>query len=329
MITRAHITLISAVSLALLGGCAEERDYASGSVDEVVASAKSMVANGDAEYLATLIHAEDAQMRSLLNQAGLTLGALQDLAEAVAERFPEELAEFREEMTVASEEDRASSLRRWLAPKNAFLPSGMVGGLRGGSALEGLQLSGLSGEAPSVTSPSPLPQISESQREIFVAIAAQVLADPYGWLDEKRSRLGTFYIDDDTVGLAWDERPVLPPVFLILRQSDDGRWQIHIPWHFYPLSEFKPRTESEYFVFGSIFKTLENVAVDLRRDIRSGSIRNITDLADSAVEKAAIPLVLVFTAYSSLVDAREQTGEETESQAQVDREDEAEEAETP
>lgn len=300
---------ISVFSVATLSGCSEAPDYARGSADEALDSARRMVEAGDAEYLATLVYAEDESMRSLLNQAGLMLGALQDLAAAVSQRFPNELEALRRDAELASQENRATTWARWLAPGSPI--AGSFPGLGRPQASspadavqrQGLGLGGLSPSAPTRATLPALPEITDSQRDILLSLSKQLLADPYAWLERGRSKLGTLYIADDIRALTWDDKPILAPIGLVMREGPEG-WQVVIPWHLPGLSTIKPRSESEHLVFGSILKTMENLARDLERDIRAGTIRDLDDMADTALEKAALPVALVAIAYTNLIEER-------------------------
>lgn len=289
-----------------LPGCSRETgSYPAATPDESLDSAQQMIVNGEADRLVDLIHADSEEMRSFLNQIGGLLGSLQGLGEAVEARFPEELTEFRETTRAEAESGNGSPLLSRLVAAGRENRRNQSFGVSQIDR-EGLTIdtgaSRRSGPAGSFLQPQ-----TESQRRIANQIVKQLLADPYGWLAEGRAKLDTVYIADDTVSLTWDGRPVLPPFGLILVERD-GVWRLVPPTSFPGVNRVMPRTPDEWFVWGSMVKTLEHVVIDLEKDVRAGRVRNMTDLADTAVEKAAIPAMLIFFAYGNLMEERAEAG---------------------
>lgn len=277
--------------------------YDMSSPERALDAAHEMVVAGEADRLSELIFAEDEQMRSLLNQAGRLLGALQDLGDAAQARFPEAIEAYKAEAKLAAEEGRASSWATWIGRGAA------TGGSRtfGVDRIQRDDLKLDTGAGPSRSSAAnPLAgvQMDESQRRIFNTLAKQIFADPYGWLAEGRDRLGTVYVTDERSMLTWDGTVLFPPFGLVLVRDGDA-YRLEIPWNLPVLRTIRPRDENEYFVFGSMLKTMENVVRDLEAGVNRGEVRNLTDLADEAVEKAAIPMVMVFLAYGNLIQERE------------------------
>jgi hypothetical protein len=286
----------------VLAGCGDQgTSYTLDTPEDTLDSAKRMVETGEAQRLVELIYAETPEQRSLLGQAGRLLGALQDLGEDVQAEFPEELAAFKAEAEEAAAENRATSWVRHLTGTTRMSgPSNF-----GASQIrdESLRLETGSSATAAGTSGIAMPAVDESTRQIFNALAKQLLADPYAFLSEGRDKLSTVYVSDDSVAILWDERPIAPPIGLGMRETERG-WQVVIPWHLPGLRRFKPRNENEFKVFGSMMRTFENVARDLENDLEAGEINDMTDLADTAVEKAAIPAVMVFYAYTELIEQR-------------------------
>ena len=155
---------------------------------------------------------------------------------------------------------------------------------------------------------------SDSQREIVNGILKQLLADPYRWLEQGRDKIDHVYVSDDIVSLTWEDRPILPPFGLTLIERD-GRWFLVPPTSYPGVSMVLPRNDDEWYVWGSMVKTLERVVIDLTKEVRSGSIRNMTDLADSATEKIAIPAMLVFFAYGNLMEERKAEAQRQQQQS--------------
>lgn len=304
-----------ALLIACASGCdGSRREYPASSPDTMLDSARDMIANGEADRLSDLVYAEDEQMRSFLNQVGGLLGSLHGLGDAIEARFPEEIAAFRAEAERAAAEGRTNPLLSRLVASgrpggNATFGisqmdrSGLTLDTGSGGEASGGRRGGLLGGGP-----------SDSQREIFNGIIKQLLADPYGWLEDGRDRIDHVYLADDMVSLTWDGRVILPPFGLTLLE-EDGRWFLVPPTSYPGVRMVLPRSDDEWYVWGSMIKTLERVVIDLERDVRSGRVRNMTDLADSATEKVAIPAMLIFFAYTNLIEQRQAEADKAEAAA--------------
>ena len=289
-------------------------EYSASTPDDALDSAQQMIVAGEADRLTDLVYADSPEMRSFLNQVGSLLGSLQNLGEAVEARFPEEFTKFREEAEQAAAEGRTNPV---LARLLASSRRGSRGNGFGTSQInrEGLTLDTGAGSPSPARRGNPLaPRQSESQRQIVHGIIKQLLADPYRWLEEGRDNLDTIYIADDRVALTWNDRPILPP-FGLSMVEDQGRWFLVPPTAYPGVSMIMPRSEDEWFVWGSMVKTLERVAIDLEKDVRAGRVRNMTDLADTAAEKVAIPAMLVFFAYTNMVEQRAKEAPQAEAEA--------------
>jgi hypothetical protein len=296
--------LAATVGVLLLQACSRTTEtYPASTPDEALDSAQQMIINGDAQRLVELIYAESPEMRGFLDQIGGLLGSLQGLGEAVEQRFPEELAAFKAEAEQAAEEGGSPLLARLVAAGRGD------GGRRNRSfGVSQIDREGLTIDTGSATRTDRGPAFlsgpqTESQRRIANTIVKQLLADPYGWLAEGRAKLDTMYIADDTVSLTWDDRPILPPFGVIMVQRED-EWRVVPPTSYPGVNRVMPRSADEWFVWGSMAKTLEHVVIDLEKEVRAGRVRNMTDLADTAVEKAAIPAMLIFFAYGNLMEER-------------------------
>lgn len=252
------------VLLGLLVGCSKPpREYSRSSPENVLESAVLMVENEEATRLTELVYAENVQMRSLLNQIGLALGAMEELSRAVAEKFPEELAEMRAQI----EADGGQSIIEQLTGQ----------GGRGG------------------------PQDGERFRNV----AKRIFADPYGWLSEHREKLDVIYVADDSYGVMYDGEVLLKPWGLLIQQKEDG-WYLMLPTNLPGARQVLPDTEDEYMLWGSLFKTLENGVRDMTRDVRVGRTTSMNQLGQSAVEKFAIPAVMVMYAWGKHREAMQE-----------------------
>lgn len=297
------LSILAASLLAGVGCERQETAYEASTPDDVLDSAQQMILNGDADRLTDLVYAEDENIRSFFNQVGSMLGALQDLGQAVETRFPEELSAFRAEAEAAAAEGKSNPIL------GRLVAAGRRGRGNQSFGVSQINRDGLTldtGEPKSSAKPSDMftGRRSDSQREIVNGIIKQLLADPYRWLAQGRDKIDHVYIADDTVSLTWEGRPLLPPFGLSLIERE-GRWFLVPPTSYPGVRLVMPRNADEWFIWGSMVKTLERVVVDLTSDVRSGSVRNMTDLADSAAEKVAIPAMLVFFAYSKMMDERQ------------------------
>lgn len=300
--------LLALLGLVGIAGCDRaEAPLTLDSPQATLETAEALVRAGRADRLVDLIHADDEQLRSLLNQFGRFLGELQSLAEAVEVAFPEEVAQLRAEAEALAKEGRAASLIDRLTGSPAGAPGG-PGGSRGfGADLirnPDLRLDTGAETRRSAVNPFGGGERGRSRREAFGRIAQQFFVDPYAWLEDGRGRLETVYVSDTMVALTWDGKTILPPFGLVLIEGPDGFWRLLLPTQYPGVRRAMPQNEDEYAVYGSIVRTLENVIIDLRRDVEGGRVRNLTDLSDSAVEKIAIPAALVFFALSEVIDER-------------------------
>jgi hypothetical protein len=262
----AAMRVMAAAVLALglvLGGCDRPREsYSRSSPEAVVESAVLMVQKEEAERLTELVYARDVGMRSLLNQIGLMLGAMEELSDEIAAKFPEEL----EALRASIEADGGKSLVEQFASASRRNDSG--GGDR------------------------------------FREIAMRIFSDPYGWIKLHGDKLDVIYIADDTYGVMYDGKVLLEPWGLLVQEQEDG-WYLMLPTNLPGASRILPNTDDEYAIWGSLFKTVENGVRDMAGDVRDGRTTSMNQLGQSAVEKFAIPAVMVAYAYAKYKDAEE------------------------
>lgn len=258
-----RIAALALAALMVLAGCEKPpQAYSRSSPEAVVESAVLMVQNTEAERLTELVYAENLEMRSLLNQIGLMLGAMEELADAIKEKFPEELAAMRARV----EADGGRSIVEMLAAQGGNV---QVGGPGGGEA--------------------------------FREIAMRIFADPYGFLEVHGDKLDVIYIADDTYGVMYDGEGLLKPWGLLIQEKEDG-WYLMLPTNLPGARRILPDTEDEYMLWGSMFKSVENGVRDMTEDVRRGRTTSMNQLGQSAIEKFAIPAVMVGYAYSKYME---------------------------
>lgn len=275
------LALLAGVGIATLIATRPPRPFPASNPDQMLDSMAEMVQRGEAGRLVELIEIAPPEddsidrdrMGDVYARLGRVLDAAQRLADASADAFPSEIERLRTEM----EREGTPSLL-----------ASVLGSARGGPNALGMG-----------------PGTSPAQRERTSRALSALLVDPYRALERGRDRISTATVNDTTVALLWDNRPILPPLGLIAREQPDGRWNVVPPTSLPMVRRVLPRTESEYAIWGSLLTTAENVLVDLEREVRSGKHASLKDVADSAIEKAIVPMGMVMVAYSRAMRERQ------------------------
>ncbi|HYE01837.1 MAG TPA: hypothetical protein VD963_01245 [Phycisphaerales bacterium] len=271
-----RVILIASLVVPLgLQGCEERPAYSQRSPDDVVRSAVSMVRDGQASQLSRLVLADSAPMRAVLDRLGVFLGNLQVLARALQERFPSEVAALRERARQAGASEQGGLLA------SVFAGRGRGTGM------------------------------NTDRREQLEETLTRVFADPYGWIEAGADRLSTARLTDDTAAVTLDDRPVLPPMGLMLRQQGDA-WYVAVPSHLPPLSNFWPATKDEWSIIGSLIAVLDRAVVELTADVRAGRVSGLDQVASELGDKAVLPGMLAFGAYAREMDVRQRRGRRLE-----------------
>lgn len=250
-------------------------EFSQATPEEVMASAKQMVIDGRADLLTELIWAEDESMRGLYRHLGGVMGSLQGVALAAARAYPDDIERVRNAAIEAAENGRST---------NIFARA--VGGAR------------------QRRSASRFSQSDDPLNDVLQTI----LANPYGWLESNVDRLTTQTISDDMVALMWDNKPIFPPMGVILQLKDDQKWYLVLPTHLPMVKGVLPKTEDEYQVWASVLMVFERAFDDLRDDIESGKIRNLDRAAEEAGKKVVVPAMLTFFALGKVYEARKDDG---------------------
>lgn len=275
--------LVSLVVVALAGGCRSKlpRD----TPDATIKAAKQVVAEGRADLLGDYIYAETPEMRRLMQDVGTLLGHLQDLGSAVQARFPEEVAKLKADAEASAKSGRTTGLLAQITQQATR---------------------GAAGRRPN-------PKEGDNVRSAFDDALKQLFADPYGWLRESEQRLTTESVDDDTVAVLWDGKPLLAPLGLTMKQdAKDHQWYFVLPTGAPGVSGFMPKTPEQYEIFGSVIATFDNVAVDLTEDVNKGRVSSLNDLSRVAGEKTFIPVAMTVFAYSRLTEAQKKDAKAAE-----------------
>lgn len=278
----ALLVILSLTALAI-GGCRERPQYDQSSPEAVLASAKKMVVKGDARMLSGLINADRPEMRAIWDRFGYFLGDVEDLALQLNKSFPKEIEELRQKARDGAESGAASELLAQI--------TGRSGGnrRRGGGGRDRSERSDLERD--------PRTAMNDAIRH--------VLADPFGWLSENSSRLSVVTVNDEMSALLWDQKPVFPPVGLIIQKSaTDGKWYLVLPTHLPPMSELMPRTEDEYAIWTELVDVFRNVVIELRKDVAAGKFQDLEGVSRAMGERAFIPMAMIGIAYSKAMEER-------------------------
>jgi len=255
---------------AMLFGPAKKRAYDRSSPDAILSAARGMVITGEAERLGELLYADSDGMRELYARLGSVLGHLQDLALAINDRFPDEVAKIKAEAETAAKSGRAFSLLQELNPARRTRPRAPAG----------------------------------EDGERFSRIIQAIAADPYAWLTDAEGRLTYTPIDDERMAVLWDKKPVLPPLGLVLQETQ-GQWSVVLPLANLPMiSRYLPQTPDEYSIWASLIQMVDNVVIDLEADVRTGKLQSLDALARRAGEKAVVPMGMGMIAYGKAMEER-------------------------
>lgn len=280
--TRVLVAVLAVVA-ALATGCSD-RDYSQKTPDDVIRTAKLMVERGEARRLGGLIYAENDEMRKVLHNVGVLMGNLQRLGQAVSEHFPQEVDALKTRAKQAADSGKATSLLSQIAAQ----ASGNQGRVSRRAARD----------------PEKWRREQRQREEQFGDSLKMLFADPYGFLEQSAGRISTLPLTDDTAAVLWDGKTVLPPLGVVMRRGADGKWYVVPPINIPGFANFLPQTAQEYKVFGALIAIINNVIVDLARDVREKRITDIDDLSRKAGEKAFMPAAMGYVAYSNMLEER-------------------------
>ncbi len=264
--------LAGVLALALAGGCSR---YPQDTPSTTLASARKMVQEGHAEKLQSLLYTDSPGFRRVLQRVGVLFGHVQDLGRTINQKFPGEVAELRKEAEDAARNgDASSAIGR--------IVMGELGGRRRAG-------------------PRTDPKEARASLDRFFK---ELFADPYGWLERSGDRLSAVTIADDTAAVLWDGNPIFPPIGLSM-QEEGGKWYFMLPTNLPGVSNIMPRDDTEFDIWIKLVTVIDKVVLDLDKDVRSGKVKDLRALSESAGEKAFIPMAIGVLAYSKAVEARE------------------------
>lgn len=270
--------LVAIVGALALGGC--RRGYDQSSPQAVLKTAKEMVEKGDASRLTELIYADNQKMRQLLDEVGVVMGSLQELGRAVQKAYPEEIAKLRAEAEESAKKGEASSFIARMAGQ-ATQQMGGIGRRNGKGGT---------------------PMDPDAARKTFDNAMKELFADPYGWIASNETRLTAVTVADDRAVLLWDGKPALG-IGLTMQKGDDDKWYVVLPTNAPGIASVMPKTEESWEIMGSLMDVFDNMLLDLTKDVKKGKAKKLDNLATMAGEKAFVPAVMVFFAYTKAMEA--------------------------
>ncbi|MBX3375829.1 MAG: hypothetical protein KF678_02350 [Phycisphaeraceae bacterium] len=312
MTIRNWLATVLLMGLVLVPGC--RRGYDQSTPEAVLQSAKQMVEKGDADLLPRLIYADSARMRQLLDELGVVLGSLQELGKAVQKAYPEEIESLRIEAENSAKQGDASGFIARLAgqasqqmsagrqqlpfgPANRAGRNSAAGSTRAAGGAGGSGAAGAGGADP------------DAMRKMFDNAMKELFADPYGWIAANEGRLTAQQLADDRAAILWDGKPVLG-IGLTMQKADDDKWYIVLPLNAPGIGQIMPKSDESWEIMGSLMAVMDNMLRDLTSDVKRGKARKLDELATLAGEKAFIPAVMVFFAYSKAIEAERKAARE-------------------
>jgi hypothetical protein len=263
-------TLLCVMMLAVISACGRG-DLDQSSPQAVIDSARELVVEGRPDRLTDLIWAESDDMRGVLDALGRVLGRLDELAETVQGKFPEDLKNMKAAAESAAAKGKAGSLVSQLG-------SAMAGGSRGRAARGG-----------------------NNGEELVNQLAKQLLSDPYAFLASETGKITTTPLGEDRVAILYDNKPIIPVIGLTMHRKD-GKWFIVLPTTFPRVGSILPTSSEGWEVMGSLMEVFDSALADTTREIQGGKARTLDEVSRLLGEKAFVPAAMVFFAYSKIYE---------------------------
>ena len=265
---RVLLCLLLSAAFAVVGCRRGPKEYKQDTPEHVIESLEAMVEDGNTQRLHELFYAEDEDMRLALRRFGRMCGRLAELAEAIGEAYPDEVADLRKQTEEAAARGEATNILSRFSQ----------------SAFQNRRNRN---------------QQRSNPGDAFNLAFRQLLSSPYASFEQATERLSTIPVSDGYVGLMWDGKPMLPPFGIMMRQDVDGKWYIVIPMDLPFITKYRPRTKEQWLIAGYLMRAWENAAVDLKAKIEAGELRNLDAVAQEAGVMLGPPTLMIMAAYSS------------------------------
>jgi hypothetical protein len=274
---QSYTTLLCVLMLAGLTAC-DRGDLDQSSPQAVIDSARTLVVEGRPEQLTDLVWAESDEMRGVLDALGRVLGRLDELAETVQAKFPEDLKAMKAKAEEAAASGKAGSLVSRLGTTIASGGRGRRGSSGGGGG-----------------------------EDLVNQLAKQLLSDPYAFLASESAKITTTPISDDRVAILYEDKPIIPIIGLTM-QRRDGQWFVVLPTTFPRVGNVLPTSAEGWEVMGSLMEVFDSALADTTNDIAAGKARTLDEVSRLLGEKAFVPAAMVFFAYSKIYEEQKKTG---------------------
>ncbi len=264
--------LCAVIVAAWLGGCSKE--YSRNTPEATIETARQMILNGDGKRVGELIYAENEDEARLMRRLGRMLGNLNDLGNAIQEKFPEDVAKLKERAEEAAK-----------SGKGGTMVNRVFSQMRGQQQRRG--------QRP-----------GQQTEQLFNDLLKTIFADPYGWLKESEDKITTAYMTEDLVAVLWEGKPIMPPIGVTMRKDAKGQWAFVVPNNLPGVRDFWPNNEDEFQIWGGLIQVFDNVVIDLTKDVREGRASSLDDVARRAGEKTFVPAVITVFAFGQLQEAQ-------------------------
>jgi hypothetical protein len=100
---------------------------------------------------------------------------------------------------------------------------------------------------------------------------ANFLVDPFGLMDEQRSRIGVTDLGDGTAAILLDGQPAFG--FGLIMRELDGRWKVDVPIDL--LQQYRPETREEWTVVANLMLAIEKAFIQFEKELDAGEIRDL------------------------------------------------------
>jgi hypothetical protein len=129
-------------------------------------------------------------------------------------------------------------------------------------------------------------------------IVSQVMADPFAFLTEERTRLSAIDMTDGTASLLRDDEPLLEGIVTLV-ETGDG-WRFTFPVAFIQSSDFWPQTRYEWAVVASMMLGIENSLKDFERELDRGDFRDLRHASERVGRLIGESVVVQSVIYASM-----------------------------
>lgn len=129
-------------------------------------------------------------------------------------------------------------------------------------------------------------------------IVSQVMADPFAFLTEERTRLSAIDMTDGTASLLRDDEPLLEGIITLV-ETGDG-WRFTFPVAFIQSSDFWPQTRYEWAVVASMMLGIENSLKDFERELDRGDFRDLRHASERVGRLIGESVVVQSVIYASM-----------------------------